>query len=197
NDYVADRSRGLAVWHDHFVGEHGGAVVLHVQDDGEEERLADPGPLEGWQLSVHPLTFSLSAVGFAAQTSFTLEQYRGVSLAELRRFPVDVEGDDVYVGLTPPRDRVEHQRGRLRVGLERDISLVIAKAAIVLAEADASGVDAFRAGLDFGVRRRGGGWFRGLTTLTCLMNLVPRLAPEERAGALYHGLSDVAADSAG
>src|SRR6266508_2658032 len=29
------------------------------------------------------------------------------------------------------------------------------------------------------------------------MNLVPRLAPEERAGALYHGLSDVAADSAG
>jgi hypothetical protein len=84
NDYVADRSRGLAVWHDHFVGEHGGAVVLDTQDDDEEKRLADPGPLEGWQLSVHPLTFSLSAVGFAAQTSFTLEQYRDVSLDELR-----------------------------------------------------------------------------------------------------------------
>jgi hypothetical protein len=82
NEYVADRSRGLAVWHDHFVGEHGGAVVLDVQND-EEARLADPGPLEGWQLSVHPLTFSLSAVGFAAQTSFTLEQYREVSLDEL------------------------------------------------------------------------------------------------------------------
>src|ERR671931_359942 len=116
---------------------------------------------------------------------------------ELRRFPVDVEGDDVYVDLTPPRDRVEHQRGRLRVGLERDISLVIAKAAIVLAEADETGVAAFRAGVDFGVRRRGGGWFRGLTTLTCLMNLVPRLPREERAAALYHGLSDVATDSAG
>lgn len=84
NDYVADRSRGLAVWHDHFVGEHGGAVVLDTQDDDEEARLADPGPLEGWQLTVHPLTFSLSAVGFAAQTSFTLEQYREVSLDELR-----------------------------------------------------------------------------------------------------------------
>jgi hypothetical protein len=84
NDYVADSSRGLAVWHDHFVGEHGGAVVLDTRDDGEEARLGDPGPLEGWQLTVHPLTFSLSAVGFAAQTSFTLEQYRDVSLDELR-----------------------------------------------------------------------------------------------------------------
>ena len=83
NEYVADRSRGLAVWHDHFVGEHGGAVVLDVRDDDEEARLAEPGPLEGWQLSVHPLTFSLSAVGFSAQTSLTLEGYRDVTLQEL------------------------------------------------------------------------------------------------------------------
>jgi hypothetical protein len=83
NEYVADESRGLAVWHDHFVGEHGGAVVLDTRDDDEEARLDDAGPLEGWQLSVHPLTFSLSAIGFSAQTSFTLEQYRGVSLDEL------------------------------------------------------------------------------------------------------------------
>jgi hypothetical protein len=83
NGYVADSSRGLVVWHDHFVGEHGGAVVLEVQDNEEQARLHDPGPLEGWKLSVHPLTFSLSAVGFSAQTSFTLKQYRGVTLAEL------------------------------------------------------------------------------------------------------------------
>ena len=83
NEYVADESRGLAVWHDHFVGEHGGAVVLETRSDDEEARLADPGPLEGWQLSIHPLTFSLSAVGFSAQTNFTLEQYRGVSLDDL------------------------------------------------------------------------------------------------------------------
>lgn len=83
NEYVADPSRGLAVWHDHFVGEHGGAVVIDVRDDDEEARLGDPGPLEGWQLSTHPLTFSLSAVGFSAQTEFTLEQYRGASLDEL------------------------------------------------------------------------------------------------------------------
>lgn len=83
NEYVADRRRGLAVWHDHFVGVHGGAVVLDVRTDEERNLLEDPGPLAGWQLSMHPLTFSLSAVGFAAQTSFTLEQYRDVSLEQL------------------------------------------------------------------------------------------------------------------
>ena len=83
NEYVADARRGLAVWHDHFIGQHGGAVVLDVRSDEEEALLDEPGPLADWRLSVHPLTFSLSALGFSAQTSFTLEQYRGVSLDEL------------------------------------------------------------------------------------------------------------------
>ena len=83
NEYVADERRGLAVWHDHFIGQHGGAIVLDVRSDEEEALLDEPGPLADWRLSVHPLTFSLSALGFSAQTSFTLEQYRGVSLDEL------------------------------------------------------------------------------------------------------------------
>ena len=83
NEYVADARRGLAVWHDHFIGRHGGAAVLDVHSDEEEALLDEPGPLAGWHLTVHPLTFSLSALGFSAQTSFTLEQYRGVSLDEL------------------------------------------------------------------------------------------------------------------
>jgi hypothetical protein len=83
NEYVADARRGLAVWHDHFIGQHGGAIVLDVRSDEEEALLDELGPLAGWRLSVHPLTFSLSALGFSAQTSFTLEQYRGVSLDEL------------------------------------------------------------------------------------------------------------------
>lgn len=83
NEYVADRRRGLAVWHDHFIGEHGGAVVLDVRSDEERALLRDPGPLADWGLAVHPLTFSLTPVGFAAQTSVTLEQYRGLTLEEL------------------------------------------------------------------------------------------------------------------
>jgi len=116
---------------------------------------------------------------------------------ELRRFPVEIEGDDVLVDLTPREDPVAHQRERLRDGLERNIPLVLAKAAIMLWEADRTGVEIFREGLDFGVERRGGGWFRGLTTLTCFMNLVPRLDPGDQAMVLYHGVADVAADSFG
>jgi nitrite reductase/ring-hydroxylating ferredoxin subunit len=115
----------------------------------------------------------------------------------LRRFPVELAGDDVMVDVSPPADPLAHQRERLRDGLERNIPLVLAKAAVALTDADPAGVEAFRAGLDFGVERRGGGWFRGLTTITCLANLVPHLAPEERAAAVYHGLADVASDSAG
>jgi nitrite reductase/ring-hydroxylating ferredoxin subunit len=116
---------------------------------------------------------------------------------DLRRFPVEVRGDDVLVDVSPSEDPVAHQRERLHDGLERNIPLVLAKATTALLEADPTGVDSFRAGLDFGVERRGGGWFRGLTTLTCFMNLVPRLDPNDRAAALYHGLADVAEDSAG
>ncbi len=130
---------------------------------------------------------------FDLATGGTFDQFAD----ELRRFPVVVDGDNVLVDLSPPEDPVAHQRKRLRDGLERDIPLVLAKATIALLEPDPSGVDAFRAGLDFGVPRRGGGWFRGLTTLTCFMNLVPRLDQGDVPMALYHGLAEVAADSAG
>src|SRR5262245_8951281 len=115
---------------------------------------------------------------------------------DLRRFPVELRGDDVYVDIAPREDRVAHQRRRLRDGLERDISLVLAKATIVLAEADPSAVSAFRSGLDFGVERRGDGWGRGLTTLTCFMNLVPALDEPDVPVALYHGLADVSSEAA-
>jgi hypothetical protein len=84
NDYVADRQRGIAVFHDHFIGRsHGGCVVLDVRDDSALALLDDPGPLTGWSIAVHPLTFSLAATGFLAQARLTLEEYRGVTFAEL------------------------------------------------------------------------------------------------------------------
>jgi hypothetical protein len=129
---------------------------------------------------------------FDLATGGTFDQFAD----ELRRFPVSLEGDDVLVDLSPPQDPAAHQRKRLDDGLERDIPLVLAKAAIALLEPDPSGVDVFRAGLDFGVARRGGGWFRGLTTLTCFVRLAPRLDDADRAPALYHGLAEVASDSA-
>jgi nitrite reductase/ring-hydroxylating ferredoxin subunit len=128
---------------------------------------------------------------FDLATGGTFDQFAD----ELRRFPVEIDGDDVLVDLGPLPDPVGHQRKRLGDGLERDIPLVLAKATIALLETDPSGLDLCRAGLDFGVVRRGEGWNRGLTTLTCLVNLVPRLDEPDRAIALYHGLAEVASDS--
>jgi nitrite reductase/ring-hydroxylating ferredoxin subunit len=129
---------------------------------------------------------------FDLATGGTFDQFAD----ELRRFDVVIHSDDVLVDVAASGDPSAHQRRRLQDGLERNIPLVVAKAAIALLGDDPTGVEAFRAGLEFGSRRRGEGWFRGLTTLTCLMNLVSHLEPVERAAALYHGLSDVAADSA-
>ena len=129
---------------------------------------------------------------FDLATGGTFDQFAD----ELRRFPVEIDGDDVLVDLSPPADPVGHQHERLGDALERDIPLVLAKATLVLLETDSTGRNLFRDGVDFGVARRGEGWSRGLTTLTCFMNLLPRLDDSDRPVALYHGLADVASDSA-
>jgi hypothetical protein len=90
NEYVADRRRGIQVFHDHFTGKpHGGFAVVYPRTEQEASLLADAGPLEGWELNVHALTFALSPVGFAAQTEFTLEAYGETSLDELRAAEAD------------------------------------------------------------------------------------------------------------
>ena len=150
-------------------------------------------PLHRGSVSDGILTCHWHHARFDLCTGGTFDQWAD----DLRRFPVEVVGDDVYVDVSPREDPLAHQRQRLYDGLRLDIPLVVAKAAIALAEADPGGADVFAASLEFGTLRRGGGWFRGLTTLTCLMNLVPRLERPERAAALYHGAADVASDSAG
>jgi len=179
------------------VGVEGNTVCL-VSENGAVHAIDNRCPHMGFPLhrgSVADgiLTCHWHHARFDLCSGGTFDQWAD----ELRRFPVEVQDGEIYVDVTPRRDPVEHQRKRLQVGLERDIALVVAKAAIVLVEADPSGAGAFRDGLDFGVARRGGGWFRGLTTLSCLMNLVPWLDADERSAALYHGLADVASDSAG
>ena len=84
NEYVGNRSHGLPVYHDHFARRpYGGVAVVFPRDEGERTRLDEAGPLVGWQISVSPLVFSLTPVGFTAQTSFTLEQYGRTTLAQL------------------------------------------------------------------------------------------------------------------
>ncbi len=112
-------------------------------------------------------------------------------------FPVEVRDGEVWVDLTVREDPSKHQRRRLRDGLERSLSLVIAKAVIALMDWENDPVEPFRVGLDFGVHYRRTGWGPGLTMHTCMMNMLPHLDAEDRPRALYHGLAAVARDCDG
>ncbi len=113
---------------------------------------------------------------------------------DARAFPVEIRSGEVWVDIAPRADFRVHHRQRLRDGLERDLSLVIAKAVLTLTEGS-DPIEPFKEGLEFGARFRQAGWGQGLTMLTCLMNLLPQLDPEDRPRALYHGLSAVADDT--
>jgi nitrite reductase/ring-hydroxylating ferredoxin subunit len=183
-----------------------GRLVVHVDRhticlfaDGDEVYAVDNRcphmgfPLHRGTICDGILTCHWHHARFDLSTGGTFDQWAD----DLRRFPVELRGDDVLLDFSRPEDVVDHQRKRLHDGLERDIPLVLAKATLALMTADPAGVETFRDGLDFGVARRGGGWFRGLTTLTCFMNLLPTLEQADRAAALHQGLADVAGDSVG
>ena len=114
---------------------------------------------------------------------------------DVRVFPVDVRDDEVWVDLVLRDDLNAHQRVRVRDGLEQNIPLVLAKAVLPLLERGENPANPLRTGLEFGARYRREGWGPGLTILTCMANLLPRLQPEDRPCALYHGLAAVASDS--
>jgi nitrite reductase/ring-hydroxylating ferredoxin subunit len=116
---------------------------------------------------------------------------------DVRAFPVEIRGDEVWVNVAPQADPKTHYRQRLHDGLERNISLVIAKSAINLLDGGLDPVDPFRVGLAFGTRYRSEGWGQGLTMHTCFVNLLPYLDHEDRSRALYHGLSAVADNTFG
>ncbi len=113
------------------------------------------------------------------------------------RFPVEVRDGDVYVDATPHRSTPAQLKERLAVGLERNLSLVLAKGVISLIDEHNDTRTPFAAGLEFGTRYRMQGWGQGLTMLTCFQNMLSSLRREDRARALTHGLAAVAADTAG
>ncbi|MBM4418134.1 MAG: Rieske 2Fe-2S domain-containing protein [Chloroflexi bacterium] len=96
-------------------------------------------------------------------------------------------------------DRLARESARLRLGMEQELNLVLAKSVLgLLADVEDVGVNsALSVGAGFGVTQRRAGWGAGLTILTAMENIVDRLDEEDRAIALFHGLVHVAGDSAG
>src|SRR5207253_9949573 len=133
-----------------------GHTICLLVDEGEvyavDNRCPHMGfPLHRGSVSDGILTCHWHHARFDLCTGGTFDQWAD----DLRRFPVELAGDDVYVDVSPPEDSLGHQRQRLYDGLRHYIPLVIAKAVLALADADPSGSDAFRAGLEFGALRRG------------------------------------------
>ena len=119
---------------------------------------------------------------------------------DVRAHSVEVEGGDVVVALRPEADPARRHLRRLDEGLEQGLTLVIAKAVLGLAEVlgpEQAALEAIRAGIAFGVRNREDGWGAGLTVLTAMANVLPRLEPEDRPLALVHGLAFVSRDTRG
>jgi len=150
-------------------------------------------PLHRGTLQNGILTCHWHHARFDLESGGTFDQFAD----EARVFPVEIRDGEVWVDLSPQEDRPAYLRQRLRDGLERNISLVVSKSAIGLLGSGEDPGEPFRAGLEFGTRYRRAGWGQGLTMHTCMMNLLPHLAPEDRPRALYHGLSAVSRDSAG
>lgn len=172
-------------------------LVLFVYDNkvyAVDNRCPHMGfPLSKGSVSDGILTCHWHHARFDLASGGTFDQFAD----DVRAFPCEVRGDEVWVDLTPRSNPLDHQRGRLHDGLERNIPLVVAKAVIALLEGGIDPAEPFGIGLDFGVRYRRNGWGQGLTILGCMMNLIPHLDAEDRPRALYHGLSAVANDSDG
>jgi len=97
----------------------------------------------------------------------------------------------------PPRDAAQHGMERLQRGLEHNIRLVVAKAAI---EFSAGGVDARLGqaiGARFGASQAERGWQAGLTVLSSMANVQADLAPEDRPRAQTKALAWIAAECQG
>ena len=178
--------------------QRGGHTIVLVHNNGAVYAVDNRCPHMGFPLDKgtvqdgllichwHHARFDLASGG-------TFDQWAD----DVRAFPVELRDDEIWVDLQEHRDLRAHQQDRLRVGLERDIALVIGKAVLTLTEGDGDPVDPFRTGLEFGVRYRQQGWGQGLTMHTCFMNMLPHLHPDDRPRALYQGLAAVARDSFG
>ncbi len=116
---------------------------------------------------------------------------------DIDSFPVEIRDGEIYVDLRTRDNSLDHQRDRLRDGLQHNLSLVVAKAVINLLRQGAAPAEPFSIGLAFGTQYRGMDWGRGLTTQGCAMNLIPHLDAADKPLALFHGLADVASDTAG
>ncbi|MDQ3693722.1 MAG: Rieske (2Fe-2S) protein [Chloroflexota bacterium] len=117
---------------------------------------------------------------------------------DVQTYPVTIADGVVYVDPRPRGgDRPARARARLADGLEQRLNLVIVKSVLALRAEAEPPASLLAIGGRFGATYRLGGWLSGLTILTAMGNILPRLDADDQVLALYHGLVNVARDCAG
>jgi nitrite reductase/ring-hydroxylating ferredoxin subunit len=177
-------------------GRHGIAVLLHNEEVyAVDNRCPHLGfPLHMGSLCDGILTCHWHHARFDVKTGGTLDPWAD----DMTTYPVDIKDGEIWVNPTPyHRQTVDKLRRRLRDGLEQNLSLVIAKAVVGLIEAGEPAANIARIGVEFGTKHRRSGWRSGLTILTAMTNILPKLDHNGRILALYQGLVHVARESSG
>jgi nitrite reductase/ring-hydroxylating ferredoxin subunit len=112
-------------------------------------------------------------------------------------YEVKLEDDEIWINQQSKHTNdIEKYKKRLKEGLEQNIGIVIAKAVVGLVEANVAEADIARVGIEFGTTY-GSGWNSGLTILTAMTRILPKLDKTGKILALYHGLQHTARSSSG
>ena len=181
------------------VSEDGRAIALFFHDEevhAVDNRCPHMGfPLVRGTVEEGILTCHWHHARFELEAGDTFDPWAD----DVQTFPVDVRDGRVYLDpdpepTVPPATR---WRNRLADGLQEDISLVQAKAVIGLDEHDDGFERPLETAVNFGTKYRAGGWSRGLTSLSYLAELYPRLGGRDRRRAMFAGVREVADDVAG
>src|SRR5262245_51642547 len=177
------------------AGSHGVAVFAQ---EGRFYAVDNRCPHMGFPLSRGTvrdglLTCHWHHARFDLVSGGTLDPFAG----DVRPYPTVVKDGDVFVEVRQERDRATEWRRRLEQGLEDQLALGLAKAALALLAGGAEPQEIVRVGARFGARYRATGWGPGLSILTAMANILPALDADERPLALFHGLVRVAEDCAG
>lgn len=177
-------------------GRHGIAVFVHEgRPFAVDNRCPHMGfPLHRGSVRDGILTCHWHHARFDLASGGTFDPWAD----DVRVYPTSVEDGVVWLDPSPPREDVRARwRGRLRDGMEQNLNLLLVKSVLALLDDDGGAAEVLDVGAAFGARYRERGWASGMTILAAMANLLPALDPEERALALYHGLSHVARDCSG
>ncbi|MCJ8008076.1 Rieske (2Fe-2S) protein [Lederbergia wuyishanensis] len=177
-------------------GSHAIAVFVHEkQVYAVDNRCPHMGfPLHTGSLCNGILTCHWHHARFDIKSGGTLDPWAD----DVATYPVEIKEDEVWVNPVPyNKVTVEKLRVRLREGLEQNLSLVIAKSVVGLMEAGFPATEIAQVGVEFGTTHHQGGWGSGLTILTAMTNILPKLDKTGQILGLFQGLVHVARESSG